>query len=441
MYVHVLKPNMMRKFLLSTLVLSSCTLVCFNSYAQRKCATYEHNQALLQADPKFAQKQQEIEKFTNDFIKHGGSNSLTNLANEGTPLYTIPVVVHVIWNKAVQNISDAQIKSQITVLNQDYQMKNSDTGLVPAVFKSRRGDFKIKFCLATIDPNGNSTTGIVRKQTSKRSFSSNDYVKFSSKGGDNAWPADKYLNIWVCNLGNGLLGYAQFPGGNASTDGVVILYSAFGNTGVVSSPYNKGRTATHEIGHWLNLRHIWGDDNGACSGSDLVGDTPNQSNYNFGCPSFPHISCSNGPNGDMFMNYMDYTDDACMYMFTIGQRDRSYATLQQGGARYSVTQSGKCGGALSQTSQYALSAQVVNNVIKIYPQPANTYANVEFKSNWKGIITITVLNEMGAVVNVKQTNADSKVYRLDVNALKSGVYYIRLNNNNETVTQKIVIQH
>jgi hypothetical protein len=281
----------------------------------------------------------------------------------------------------------------------------------------------------------------VRKQTTRKSFSSNNYVKFTSKGGDDAWPADKYLNLWVCNLGGGLLGYAQFPGGNASTDGVVILYSAFGNTGVVNPPYNKGRTATHEIGHWLNLRHIWGDDNGACSGSDLVGDTPNQGNYNFGCPSFPHISCSNGPNGDMFMNYMDYTDDACMYMFSNGQRDRSSAVLQPGGARYSVTQSGKCGGVLAKTSEYALSAQITSNAVKIYPQPANTYINIEFKSNWKGNSTITVLNEMGAVVNVKQTNADSKIYGLDVNALKSGVYYIRLNNNSETVTQKIVVQH
>lgn len=394
----------------------------------------------MQTDPYFAQKQNNIEKFTNDFIKNGGSNQLMR-TQIGAPIYTIPVVVHVVWNKAIQNISDAQVKSQITVLNQDYQLKNFDTALIPSVFKSLRGDFKIKFCLATIDPNGNATTGIVRKQTTRKFFSSNNYVKFTSKGGDDAWDATKYLNVWVCNLGQGLLGYAQFPGGDPSTDGVVILYSAFGNTGVVNPPYDKGRTVTHEIGHWLNLRHIWGDDNGACTGSDFVGDTPNQGNYNFGCPSFPHKTCNNGPNGDMFMNYMDYTDDACMYMFTIGQRDRSYAVLQPGGARYSVTQSGKCGGTVAKTSQFELSVQIANNVVKIYPQPANTYANIEFKSNWKGNTTITVLNEMGAVVNVRQANADSKIFKLDVNALKSGIYYIRLNNNSETLTQKIVVQH
>jgi hypothetical protein len=430
----------MREFLLSTLVLSIFTMVCFNSYSQRKCGTYEHNQALMQADPNFAQQQKDIENFTSEFLKNGGSRSMSNLMNLGTNVYTIPVVVHVIWNKDVQNISNAQIKSQIAVLNRDYQMKNDDIGLVPAAFKALRGDFKIKFCLATVDPNGNPTKGIVRKQTTRKSFSDNDYVKLSSRGGDDAWDASKYLNLWVCNLGGGLLGYAQFPGGSVKTDGVVILYSAFGNTGVVAPPYDKGRTATHEIGHWLNLRHIWGDDNGACTGSDLVDDTPNQGNYNFGCPSFPHRSCSNGPNGDMFMNYMDYTDDACMFMFTIGQRDRSYAVLKPGGARYSVTQSGKCGGS-TKTSQIAVAAEIPNGAIKIYPQPANTYANLEFKSGWKGNTTITVLNEMGAVVTIKQVNADSRSYRLNVNSLKSGVYYIRLNNNNEATTQKIVIQH
>jgi hypothetical protein len=302
------------------------------------------------------------------------------------------------------------------------------------------GDFKIQFCLAKIDPNGKATSGIVRRKTTKKSFSSNDAVKFSSRGGDDAWPADQYLNIWVCNLGHGLLGYAQFPGGPASTDGVVILYSAFGDTLTVKAPYDKGRTATHEIGHWLNLRHIWGDDNGACTGSDLVGDTPNQANSNFGCPTFPHVSCSNGPNGDMFMNYMDYTDDACMFMFTNGQRDRSYAVLQPGGARYSVTQSGKCAAVFSSHST-AISITTDSRAIKVYPQPADNYANIEFAANWKDKTNITVVDAMGTVVIIKQANAQSKYFRLDVSALKSGVYYIRLSNNHEMISQKIMIQH
>ena len=151
-------------------------------------------------------------------------------------------------------------------------------------------------------------------------------MKTKSKGGVPAWPADKYLNIWVCNLGGGLLGYAQFPGGPARTDGVVILHTAFGTDGTAQPPFDRGRTATHEVGHWLNLRHIWGDTLD-CSGGDRCPDTANAAGPNTGEPKFPHVTCANGPNGDMFMNYMDYVDDAAMVMFTAGQVARMNATL------------------------------------------------------------------------------------------------------------------
>ncbi|RYF77048.1 MAG: zinc metalloprotease, partial [Cytophagaceae bacterium] len=143
------------------------------------------------------------------------------------------------------------------------------------------------------------------------------------------------LNIWICNIGGGILGYAQFPGGSAATDGVVIGPQYFGNTGYVAAPYDKGRTATHEIGHWLNLRHIWGD---ASCGNDLVADTPTQQTANYGCPSFPHVTCGNGANGDMYMNYMDYTNDPCMYMFTNGQTTRSRALFASDGVRNTFVQ-------------------------------------------------------------------------------------------------------
>jgi hypothetical protein len=131
----------------------------------------------------------------------------------------------------------------------------------------------------------------------------------------------------VCQLSGGLLGYAQFPGGPAQTDGVVIRHSGFGTTGTAAAPFDRGRTATHEIGHWANLFHIWGDDGTGCNGTDEVADTPNQADENYGCPTFPSISCNNGPNGDMFMNYMDYVDDEAMVMFTAGQVSRMNATL------------------------------------------------------------------------------------------------------------------
>jgi hypothetical protein len=253
---------------------------------------------------------------------------------------TIPVVVHVVYNTQVQNISDEQINSQISILNEDYRMRNSDIGSVPEPFRTFCADSFIEFKLACRDPSGKSTNGITRTRTDVNSFDTNDTIKYSSKGGADAWPSDKYLNIWVCKLGGGVLGYAQFPGGPNDTDGVVITYTAFGNMGTAASPFNLGRTATHEVGHWLNLYHIWGDDTWLpkpCSGSDNVEDTPNQEGENYGRPTFPHISCSNSPNGDMFVNYMDYTDDGSMYMFTKGQVSRIEATLN--GPRLSLTHS------------------------------------------------------------------------------------------------------
>jgi hypothetical protein len=227
-------------------------------------------------------------------------------------------------------------------MNADFRKLNSDISSVPAAFAGLASDCEINFCLAQRTPAGTATTGIVRKSTTVTAFTTNDFMKFNANGGDAIWDASKYLNIWVCNMSGGILGYAQFPGGPVATDGVVINYTAFGTTGTAAAPFNKGRTATHEVGHWLNLFHIWGDDGNACTGSDLVNDTPNQADENYGCPSFPSVSCSNGANGDMFMNYMDYTDDACMFMFSAGQKARIDALFITGGSKASLLTSLGC---------------------------------------------------------------------------------------------------
>jgi hypothetical protein len=201
---------------------------------------------------------------------------------------------------------------------------------VPAAFQGKVGDALVECALATEDPEGRASNGITRTKTRRRAFEGDiatldEEIKIAS--GAVAWPAGRYLNVWVCALGEGLLGYAQFPGGPADRDGVVILNTAFGTSGIVEAPFDLGRTATHEVGHWLNLLHIWGDDDLGCRGSDNVADTPNQAGSNVGCPEFPRVSCRNGPHGDMFMNFMDYTDDACMVLFTRGQAARMHAAL------------------------------------------------------------------------------------------------------------------
>lgn len=323
----------MKKILLAAITsLSLC-----GATAQRTCNTMNVHQRLMQADPQYATHRASIEQQTQAYAAqhpHGSQRSVI----------TIPVVVHVIYKVAAGNISDAQIQSQIARLNLDYHKLNADTASVPAVWDSLVADCNIQFCLAQRDPSGLPTTGIVRVQTTVSSWLDDDKVKYTAQGGDDAWPASSYLNIWVCDLGQSLLGYSQFPGGPAATDGCVILNTAFGDqVGTVQSPFDMGRTVTHEVGHWLNLYHTWGDDNGACSGSDLVGDTPNEADANYGAPAFPLTdNCSTTSPGVMFMNYMDYSDDAALYMFTKGQNVRIQANFANGGGHASILNSLGC---------------------------------------------------------------------------------------------------
>ena len=287
---------------------------------RRQCATMQEYERLLEEQPSFRANQQRAEEYTARAVTTGEADRVARR------VVTIPTVVHVVYNKPKENISKAQIQSQMTALNLDFRATNADVANVPDAWKGLVGDAKIKFQLARTDPDGKRTDGIVRVQTDRTSFGPGDAVKRARGGGSPAWPSDAYLNLWVCTLGGGLLGYAQFPGGPKATDGVVVLNTAFGTEGTATAPFDKGRTLTHEVGHWLNLRHIWGDTLD-CSGGDRVPDTPNCRGPNMGKPTYPVISCSNGPHGDMFINYMDYVDDAAMFMFTAGQVARMNACL------------------------------------------------------------------------------------------------------------------
>lgn len=301
---------------------------------QRDCGTMEYLEHEIQLDPERALRLEQIEHHTREILNSG--------ARDVEGVITIPVVVHVVWNNNNENISDAQIQSQIDVLNEDFRRMNSDADNTWA----QATDSEIEFCLASTDPNGNPTNGITRTFTNNFSFSSSgNPVKFNASGGKDAWPANHYMNFWVCDLSGGLLGYAQFPGGNPATDGIVCDYLYVGTIGTATPPFNLGRTATHEVGHWLNLRHIWGD--GGCGVDDFVSDTPRAGNPNFtGLPcNFPGPnSCNTGENDDpdMFQNYMDYSDDACMNLFTEGQRSRMRTLFEPGGFRESLLSSMVC---------------------------------------------------------------------------------------------------
>ena len=301
------------------LSLSVLIFSVFLMYSQnRTCGTMQYLEFQKEADNLLHNRMLKNEILLQKYIKNNTFKS--------NSIITIPVVVHIVYNNSNENISDAQIQSQIDILNEDFRRLNSDASNTPSAFQAVAADCEIEFCLASVDPNGNSTNGITRTSTSQSSFSTNDGVKYTSSGGIDAWNTSNYLNMWVCDLSGGLLGYAQFPGGPSSSDGVVCDYAYFGDIGTATAPFNKGRTTTHEVGHWLNLRHIWGD---SYCGNDYCNDTPEHSGSNYGCPSYPSYSnCSgNGSNGDMFMNYMDYTDDACMNMFSQDQKTRMLASI------------------------------------------------------------------------------------------------------------------
>lgn len=259
---------------------------------------------------------------------------------------TIPTVVHVIYSSTAENISEAQVLSQIQALNEDYRRQNADQAFTPRQFKQLSADTGIEFCLANVDPEGNPTTGIHRVSFAGAPFTErmmNERVKPAT-----IWDPNRYFNIWVCLLANDVLGFATFPVSSgltgvpaqrtrANTDGVVITHQAFGTTGTAVPPFNRGRTATHEVGHWLGLRHIWGD--GPCGVDDFVGDTPEA--------SAPHFGCQTGASScrgslAMVQNYMDYSEDACMNLFTRDQKARMRTVLRNSPRRGSLLESTAC---------------------------------------------------------------------------------------------------
>jgi Pregnancy-associated plasma protein-A len=284
-----------------------------NVSTSRICASHEVLERQLKENPALATKMAEIEKFTQNAMSTG---RIVNGKIE------IPVVVNVLYNTTAENISLTQIQSQIDVLNKDFNALNSDYNSVPALFSGVKANIGISFVLDQV----------IRKATTKTSWGTRDTMKKTSRGGlDPTSPTTK-LNLWACTIGGGILGYAQFPGGSSATDGVVIDSKYFGLSGSGAVPYDLGRTATHEVGHWMNLRHIWGD---ATCGSDLVDDTPTHDSANFGVPTYPHYSTCTGTPVEMTMNYMDYTDDRGMYMFSLGQKSRMDAIFLVGGSRAS----------------------------------------------------------------------------------------------------------
>ena len=410
----------MKNLLIFTIIFIS-TFAQAQTSVRRTCATHELKQAALLQNPTLQTTFDEVEQQTNDFIARPQLQTRSAMT-------TIPVVVHIVYRSAndIENITDEQVMSQLTVLNKDFQRLNSDKNFTPSVFQPTAADCGYEFKLAVRDPLGKTTKGIMRYASSRMTpWGKNDDVKKPANGGIAPWDATKYLNIYVCAIGSGILGYSTTPGMAANIDGVVIDFRYFGTIGTVSAPYNLGRTTTHEIGHWLNLRHVWGD---AECGDDLVSDTPSQMQANYGNPTFPHLTCGTDARGDMFMNFMDYSDDAVMNMFSAGQKSRMSALFATGGLRASLLASN----ALTPVVETCL-APTLLHMTQIAAKSAtlswtNAAENANYNVEYRLKNTITAWTSVG-VANVNNLNLS--------NLLASTTYEIRLKSACSTATQNI----
>jgi hypothetical protein len=417
----------MRPILLGLLLLSLTNL-----QAQRECATEDYTKSLLQTNSHVEKNIKEAESFTQRRITSGSSS--IRLATDF--IVRIPVVVHVIYNDASQNISDAQVASQIEALNRDFRRLNADSVNTPSAFKPLAADVKIEFFLATVDPKGKATNGIVRKASTVKYWQMDDKIKYTSQGGDDAWDSQSYLNIWV-GYTRSLLGYSSVLGSPADKDGIVINNTAFGTLNMAGD-YNKGRTAVHEVGHWLGLKHIWGD---AQCGDDGVNDTPTQNGYTSSCPTgVKTSSCNTNPGGDMYMNYMDFTNDACLNLFTIGQKDRMRSLFDEGGVRYSILSSKGLGSPwieeapLPEQISPAITAPVA---FKIYPNPTSGDIILDFQydASWIGK-NVNIFNLNGITIQTFKITSNNQ--KISLAGFSSGLYFMKATNGGLTINQKFI---
>lgn len=393
--------------------------------AQKTCysADYQQNRKLI--DPGFAVVADQVEQY---IISQQGSVLPRQTTSRGNPLITIPVVVHVVYNKPSENISDQAINKMIETLNLCFRKLHPDTSKTPARFAALSADCEIEFKLAISDPQRRSTTGIIRKYSATTHWDIDDKVKFSNQSGDDAWDAKSYLNIWICNL-RYASGYSSVPGDAAARDGVVLGFGSL------------GKTIVHEVGHWLGLKHIWGDQ---LCGDDGVADTPRQGSGTPGCPSGIRSTCDNGPDGDMYMNYMDVTQDACVNMFTYGQKQRMLTLFKTGGPRYSLFASTGLMEPLFQEIPLPVDSTDTKPVAivsqaRLYPNPAVQDITLDFGGDqlWVGK-TMNICNAQGTTV--QQQVISAKTQRIDISRLRPGLYFVTAKREDGAVIKQKFIK-
>ena len=399
-----------------------------NSQNADRCGSLQLIKQQMTIDPAYAKKVHDAEKNKSDRSR----------SDKGKPtVITIPVAVHILYYTAAQNISDAQVQSQIDVLNEDFTATNSDYNNFDAGYRSVKGDFEIKFCLIQV----------IHKQTQHKSFAVNDNMKYSKKGGDDAIDPMHVLNIWVCDIGQNVLGFAYYPGISPEKFGVVCHTNAFGKGAQYNlfTAYNLGRTTTHEVGHCFGLVHIWGDSR---CGNDFVDDTPLHNDPNFGCPGPGHLSTCTGTPPEMWMNYMDYTDDKCMYFFSDGQAARADYFITNDPQLNSIVNSA-CN-LITTASGFANGSTAINasrisgsNRLSIYPAITSDEITLMTSNTVKEKAELSIYNQTGSLVMKQQLfiAEGNNSQTINVSKLGNGIYILRLSSGAEKKTEKFIIQH
>ncbi|MEY3343322.1 MAG: hypothetical protein RL090_1006 [Bacteroidota bacterium] len=420
---------MSKKHTLLTLLIS---ISCAVAFAQTpKCHTDEAHQLYLNQSPDLRSQIIAQEETVREWIRN---NRNGNQRTNGT-VVTIPTVFHIVYKNNTQNIADSNITRQIDILNECYRLQNTNFSQTRSIFDTIAADVEVEFCLASVDPSGNPTSGITRTQAPAGSFFDPllgfDNVKRSANGGKDPWPTNQYLNIWICDMSlfglTAVLGYAQFPGGNPLTDGVVIQYQFTGFMPNNTSS-DLGKTAVHEVGHWLGLRHIWGDGQGSstpCDSTDYVDDTPNADTASQQTCIIKN-SCSNESTfwssigidpPDMMENYMDYSYDACMTMFTQGQKDRMLGFLNT--LRTSLLTSPGCGS----TSV----SEITDDNPVVYPNPAQH--SIGFGGMSTKPKSIQIMDLSG---KTHFSSAMQELGEIEINQLSAGTYLVQVHFENGT---------
>lgn len=381
-------------------------------------------------------------------------NNSNQFLNKHNTIIKIPVVVHVVYKNTAQNVADSMIFSQIDVLNECFRKQNSNYNTTRPVFDSLGADIEIEFCLANTDPQGNPTTGIIRTAApSNAQFDplfGFDNSKKPSKGGDTAWATSSYFNIWLVDMSilnqTIVLGYATFPGSDPALDGVVIQYNYFGK---YSKPNFLGRTTVHEVGHWLGMRHIWADDDNGqnpqtvyCDSTDFVDDTPNAGPKSSSNCDKTKNTCNletaywgtiDAP--DMVENYMDYSSDACMTLFTKGQKARMYSFLNSDPNRMAIkTSTASCNTIMSVNT-----VQNFSDLIILSPNPANSQVDIKIKGFGESDFSLVLYDINGKVILTQKVNYLTASIALQ--DLANGLYFVKIFNSHNSCVKKVLIQH